>query len=310
MSSSQIASPLYEFRRDFRALARPGRRRYLAFGDKLEAGDIDAELRADDAKSYLSRLRWAIAWETQGKPWNAEHAAEIAAEVEAAAIGDAAIYAAEAETERRAIARYAAEDKEAELETMRRIAADPNYLRPFGGGDGYARAMVDDHPHLYSVALQDRWRDEAIAAFLPIAAAARGGKDDPAMDLRIDQMAYAFVRKFMDAKIAAAAAAERAGNVVELFPAPADGRRRTRAEKKPPKPGFGAEQLDLNEPLMAREWLYANHYVRKYVTATIAASKVGKSLVVIFECLAMATGREDIPSTSPAWLPRRERLRV
>ena len=38
------------------------------------------------------------------------------------------------------------------------------------------------------------------------------------------------------------------------------------------------------------------HYVRKYVTATIAQSKIGKSLTIMMECLAMASGRGDIPS--------------
>ena len=284
MSSSQIASPLYEFRRDFRALARPGRRRYLAFGDKLEAGDIDAELRADDAKSYLSRLRWAIAWETQGKPWNAEHAAEIAAEVEAAAIGDAEVYAAEAETERRAIEAEAVVDKDAELETLRRIAADPNYLRPFGGGDGYARAMVDDHLHLYSTALQERWRDEAIATFLPIARAERGGKDDPSLDLRIDQLAYRFVRKFMDAKEAAAAEAEPEAKAEEAAAEPeADG----------PKAIWKPKAWCWQDPksLPRLEALYGGHYYRGEVVSTVAPGGVGKSMLGIVEALAMITGK-------------------
>lgn len=210
MKNSEFASAdLYDFRRDFRALARPGRRRYLEAGDRLAGDDIDAELRAEDAKNYLSRLWWAIAWETQGKPWDADDAAEIAAEVEAAAIGDAEVYAADLEMERRAIAEYAVVDKDAELETLRRIAADPNYLRLFGGGDGYARQMVVEALGLYKMADQEGWRDEAIEEFLPIARAARGGKDDdPSMDLRIDRLAQTLVRKFVDAKIAAAAEAE------------------------------------------------------------------------------------------------------
>jgi AAA domain len=115
------------------------------------------------------------------------------------------------------------------------------------------------------------------------------------------------VTKILDRSFALASGGT---NVVQLRPGEQPKRKRTRAEKQPPKPGFGAEQLDLNEPLTAREWLYANHYVRKYVTATIAPSKVGKTLAMIVECLAMAAGRTDIPFRSPFRLPRRERLRV
>jgi hypothetical protein len=90
-----------------------------------------------------------------------------------------------------------------------------------------------------------------------------------------------------------------------------DGPKQARAKKPLPSPESGAEQLDLNEQLYAREWLYAQHYVRKYVTATIAQSKIGKSLTIMMECLAMASGRGDIPHRLPGRnLSRREKLRV
>jgi hypothetical protein len=40
-----------------------------------------------------------------------------------------------------------------------------------------------------------------------------------------------------------------------------------------------------------RRFLYARHYVRKYLTCTIATSGVGKTSLAIVEALAMATGR-------------------
>jgi AAA domain len=40
-----------------------------------------------------------------------------------------------------------------------------------------------------------------------------------------------------------------------------------------------------------RQWLYGRHYVRKYTSSTIAASKTGKTSLIIVEALAMATGR-------------------
>ncbi|NTI22272.1 AAA family ATPase [Rhizobium rhizogenes] len=40
-----------------------------------------------------------------------------------------------------------------------------------------------------------------------------------------------------------------------------------------------------------RQWLYGNHYIRSYVTATVAPGGLGKTSVVQTEALAMATGR-------------------
>ena len=89
----------------------------------------------------------------------------------------------------------------------RRGAADTSYLRPFGGGEAYDREMAKDALCLHVMADQGPWGAEAIAAFLPIAKEARGGKDDdPALDNHIDCLAQTFVWKFIHAKIAAAEA--------------------------------------------------------------------------------------------------------
>tara|TARA_R110000868_G_scaffold40447_1_gene139514 strand:- start:3047 stop:5131 length:2085 start_codon:yes stop_codon:yes gene_type:complete len=45
------------------------------------------------------------------------------------------------------------------------------------------------------------------------------------------------------------------------------------------------------ETLPRREWIYAQHYVRKYVSLTVAPGGVGKSSLAIAEALAMVTGR-------------------
>lgn len=40
-----------------------------------------------------------------------------------------------------------------------------------------------------------------------------------------------------------------------------------------------------------REWLYGNHYIRKFASVTVAPGGLGKSTLVLVECIAMATGR-------------------
>lgn len=53
-----------------------------------------------------------------------------------------------------------------------------------------------------------------------------------------------------------------------------------------------------------REWLYGRHYVRRYVTATVAAPGVGKTSLALAEALAMVTGKPLLDA------PVREPLRV
>ena len=72
-------------------------------------------------------------------------------------------------------------------DSERRAAADPGYLRPYGGGEAYDRAMALQALSLYVMADEHPWAAEAIAAFLPIAKAERGGKDDdPSLDNHIE----------------------------------------------------------------------------------------------------------------------------
>lgn len=58
------------------------------------------------------------------------------------------------------------------------------------------------------------------------------------------------------------------------------------------------------ETLKARDWLYARHYIRRYLSLTVAPGGLGKSLLVMTEAIAMATGR-DLLGVKP-----KKRLRV
>jgi hypothetical protein len=44
--------------------------------------------------------------------------------------------------------------------------------------------------------------------------------------------------------------------------------------------------------LKPRQWVYGNHYIRGYATATVAPTKLGKSSLVMAEAIAMTTGRD------------------
>lgn len=59
------------------------------------------------------------------------------------------------------------------------------------------------------------------------------------------------------------------------------------------KPIIKATPYSFKDPraIPKREWLYGNHYIRKFVSATVAPSGVGKSSLEIVEALAMATGK-------------------
>ena len=52
---------------------------------------------------------------------------------------------------------------------------------------------------------------------------------------------------------------------------------------------FVLRDTTLIEP---RQWLYARHYVRKFVSTTFAPGGVGKSSLSLVECIAMASGRD------------------
>jgi hypothetical protein len=53
-----------------------------------------------------------------------------------------------------------------------------------------------------------------------------------------------------------------------------------------------------------REWLYGEHYIRRYLSATLATGGVGKSSLTVVEALAMVSGK-PLLGTAP-----KERLRV
>jgi hypothetical protein len=48
-----------------------------------------------------------------------------------------------------------------------------------------------------------------------------------------------------------------------------------------------------------REWLYGGHYIRKFVSATIAAGGVGKSALKLAEAISMAIGRDLLDGNKP-----------
>ena len=61
--------------------------------------------------------------------------------------------------------------------------------------------------------------------------------------------------------------------------------------------------------LPPREWLFGQHYIRKFVTATISPGGIGKSSNAIIEALAMATGRQAMPLRVVS-LGKRTKLKV
>jgi hypothetical protein len=74
-----------------------------------------------------------------------------------------------------------------------------------------------------------------------------------------------------------------------------------------PKPSIiSATPFRWRDPakIPARQWLYARHYARQFLTCTIAASGMGKTSLAIGEALAMASGKPLLGITPP------ERARV
>lgn len=54
---------------------------------------------------------------------------------------------------------------------------------------------------------------------------------------------------------------------------------------------FRSWQVTDARSLPARQFLYGNHYIRKFASVTVAPGGLGKSTLVLAECIAMATGR-------------------
>jgi hypothetical protein len=68
------------------------------------------------------------------------------------------------------------------------------------------------------------------------------------------------------------------------------------ARKPVPLPRIEARPFEWIDPaeIPRREWLLGRHLIRKFVSATISPGGIGKSSLVIAECLALATGRDLI----------------
>jgi hypothetical protein len=169
MQISSLSTPSCDCRKSFSNICTPGLNRFLTTSEQLIDGAFDADRRAEYAKSY-SRDLWRALKASQsdaeyGQPWSAARAAEIAAGFESDVTA-----------------------------SERRAAADPSYLRPFGGGAAYDREMARQALGLRDMADQRQWGAEAIEAFMPIAKAARSGKeDDPSLDNHLDCLAQTFV---------------------------------------------------------------------------------------------------------------------
>ena len=276
----------YNFTKDFDDIALPGLDRSLAVFTARHGDAVDDDRRAEFAETYRNSLWRALSGrQTDSRiiedDWNAERAAAIAAQFEADVIHDEM------------------GGEEAESPPCDPVPPDDPVM---AAAAEIARSQVTD----------DAWTAHAESALQATGQRLqdmrnRGLEDNAELvsrwmlsQLRLDRM-----RAESDAR-----RQKRADRAKQEQPKQ-DGPKQARAKKPLPSPESGAEQLDLSEPLYAREWLYAQHYVRKYVTATIAQSKIGKSLTIMMECLAMASGRGDIPHRLPGRnLSRREKLRV
>ncbi len=61
---------------------------------------------------------------------------------------------------------------------------------------------------------------------------------------------------------------------------------------------FNSWQITNPATLPARDFIYANHYIRKFASATVSQGGIGKSTLVLTECIAMAIGA-DLLGFSP-----------
>ncbi|HEV7246784.1 MAG TPA: AAA family ATPase [Shinella sp.] len=92
--------------------------------------------------------------------------------------------------------------------------------------------------------------------------------------------------------------------VAEIGP---DGQPRFKAYATQPRPVIKATPFALRDPssLPARDWLFARHYIRKFLTSTVGAGGGGKSAHSISETLAMVTGRPLLDPEGPLTKPLR-----
>lgn len=59
----------------------------------------------------------------------------------------------------------------------------------------------------------------------------------------------------------------------------------------PPAAPFRSWEVIDPSTIPTRQFLYGNHYIRKFASVTVAPGGLGKSTLVLAECIAMATGR-------------------
>lgn len=87
------------------------------------------------------------------------------------------------------------------------------------------------------------------------------------------------------------ATAEQAAN--DFGAAPID---ESVAPKPAPQTLFSAKPWGWIEPqdIKPREWIYGRHYIRKYLSATVAPGGLGKSSLALAEALEMVTGRRAL----------------
>lgn len=85
---------------------------------------------------------------------------------------------------------------------------------------------------------------------------------------------------------------EQAANVVEMRRFLPEGAAHVGGAEKP-RLAISATPFKWTDPrkLPPREWVYGFHYVRQFVSTTVAPGGVGKSSLSIVEALAIATGR-------------------
>jgi hypothetical protein len=79
-----------------------------------------------------------------------------------------------------------------------------------------------------------------------------------------------------------------ASSYVEMLRDQAEQKRKDR----PPGLVFGGDPYDWRDPedVPPRDWIYSKHYIRGYVSTTLASGGVGKSSLALVEALDMATG--------------------
>ncbi|UVF22869.1 helicase RepA family protein (plasmid) [Microvirga terrae] len=87
---------------------------------------------------------------------------------------------------------------------------------------------------------------------------------------------------------------ELASNLVEMRRFLPEGTPDVVVHSEKPKALLSATPFKWKDPrtIPPREWVYGRHYVRQFISTTVAPGGVGKSSLSIVEALAIATGRE------------------